>query len=128
MSGISDANGLDNASFTDGAGNAESLTSAATDTVAAAPEPLTASFSGVPTEHRGEVFTFGLTFSEELELSYKTLRDEALKASGGGVRRAKRQQLGSNRSWTIHVEPASHGWRKARARCSTTCTTRARKR
>ena len=96
-------------SFTDGAGNAESLTSAATDTVAAAPEPLTASFSGVPTEHTGEKFTFGLTFSEDLELSYRTLRDQALAASGGTVRRAKRQQSGSNRRWTIHVEPASHG-------------------
>ena len=66
-------------SFTDDAGNAESLTSAATDPVAAAAEPLTASFSGVPSEHTGGEFTFGLTFSEELELSYKTLRDRRWK-------------------------------------------------
>ena len=74
-------------------------------------EPLTASFSGVPAEHEGPgtTFTFGLTFSEEFDLSYRTLRDEALEASGGTVRRAKRQQSGSNQSWTIHVEPDGDG-------------------
>ena len=98
-------------SFTDDAGNAESLTSAATDAVAAAPEPLTASFSGVPAEHAGEGrFTFDLTFSEDVEgLSFKTLRDEAFDVSGGTVRRAKRKQSGSNLGWIIHVEPASDG-------------------
>ena len=75
------------------------------------PEPLTATFTDVPSEHRGEgeTFTFGLTFSEEFGLSYKTLRDEAFSASGGEVRRTKRKQQGSNQSWTIHVEPAGHG-------------------
>ena len=97
-------------SFTDDAENAESLTSAATDAVAAAPKPLTASFSGMPSEHagEGETFTFGLTFSEEFGLSYKTLRDEAFDVRGGEVRRAKRKQQGSNQSWTITVEPDSH--------------------
>ena len=145
VSGISDADGLNNASFeyqwirgstdiqgasassytvasadegetirvrvtfSDDNGNEESLASAATHPVAAAPEPLTASFNGVPSEHTGEKFTFGLTFSEELELSYQTLRDDALEASGGTVQRAKRQQSGSNRSWTIHVKPDSDG-------------------
>ena len=98
-------------SFTDDAENAESLTSAATDAVAAAPKPLTASFSGMPSEHagEGETFTFGLTFSEEFGLSYKTLRDEAFDVRGGEVRRAEREQQGSNQSWTIHVEPSGHG-------------------
>ena len=41
-------------SFTDDAGNEESLTSAATDAVAAASEPLTASFEGMPAEHAGQ--------------------------------------------------------------------------
>ena len=97
--------------FTDDAGHAESLTSAATDAVAAAPEPLTATFSGVPAEHggQGETFTFDLTFSEHFELSYKTLRDQALKATGGTVRRSKRKEQGRNQAWTIHVEPSSHG-------------------
>ena len=63
-------------SFTDDAGHNESLTSAATDAVAPAPEPLTATFTDVPSEHagKGETFTLGLTFSEEFGLSYKTLR------------------------------------------------------
>ena len=97
--------------FTDDADNAESVTSGASDPVEAAPEPLTATFTDVPSEHRGEgeTFTFGLTFSEEFGLSYKTLRDEAFSASGGEVRRAKRKQQGSNQSWTIHVEPSGHG-------------------
>ena len=95
--------------FTDDAGHAESLTSAATDAVAPAPEPLTATFSGVPAEHDGSEFTFALTFSEDVAgLSYQTVRDVALSASGGTVQRAKRQQQGRNQSWTIHVEPDSH--------------------
>ena len=94
--------------FTDDAGNEESLTSAATDAVAAATEPLTASFSGVPGEHTGRSFTFGLRFSEDFPLSYKTLRDEAFSVSGGAVRGAKRKQQGSNQRWTITVKPDSH--------------------
>ena len=96
-------------SFTDDAGNTESRTSAATDPVAAPPEPLTADFSGVPAEHTGEKFTFGLTFSDEPDVGFRALRDDALEASGGTVRRAKRQQSGSNLSWTIHVKPDGDG-------------------
>ncbi len=70
---------------------------------------LTASFSGVPAEHTGEAFTFALTFSEDVAgLSYLTVRDVALSATGGTVQRARRQQQGSNQGWTIHVEPDSH--------------------
>ena len=72
-------------------------------------EPLTASFSGMPAEHTGEEFTFGLIFSEEFPLSYLTLCDAALNVSGGAVREAKRRQQGSNQRWTIKVEPDSHG-------------------
>ena len=74
-------------------------------------EPLTASFSGMPAEHDGEsTFTFSLTFSEEPEdLSFRTLRDEAFDISGGAVRKAPRQQQGSNQAWTIHVEPSGRG-------------------
>ena len=99
-------------SFTDDPGHAESLASEATDAVAPAPQPLTATFADVPSEHAGEggSFTFGLTFSEDFGLSYKTLRDDdAFDVSGGDVRRAKREQQGSNQSWTIHVEPSGHG-------------------
>ena len=57
--------------FTDDRGNDESLTSVATDTVAAKPVPLTASFSNVPNSHGGSgtTFTFVLSFSENVRLS-----------------------------------------------------------
>ena len=100
-------------SFTDDEGNAESLTSAATDMVEAAPvtTPLTASFQNVPASHDGEsAFTFRLTFSEEVDsLSFQTLRDEALEVTGGEVLKAKRRTKGSNREWDITVEPDSGG-------------------
>ena len=96
-------------SFTDDAGNAESLTSAATDAVSGRPEPLTASFEGMPAEHTGDRFTFGLTFSEHFPLSFRTLRDKAFEVGGGAVRKANRRESGSNVGWTITVEPDGHG-------------------
>ncbi len=69
--------------------------------------PLTASFSDMPASHTGEEFTFGLTFSENVELSYVTLRDTAFVVTGGAVKTAQRQQQGSNQAWNITVEPAS---------------------
>ena len=126
-SGISDADGLDNASFayqwirtgadiggatgstytavaadegktlkvrvsfTDDAGNAESLTSAATDAVALASEPLTASFEGMPAEHAGQgSFSFRVAFSDGLNISYKTMRDASFRVTGGDVTKASR--------------------------------------
>ena len=71
--------------------------------------PLTAELDGVPGEHDGEsTFTFGLTFSEEPQVSYRTLRDEAFDVDGGAVRNARRRQSGSDLSWEITVEPSSH--------------------
>ena len=59
--------------FEDDAGNSESLTSVATDAVAAKPVPLTATFSNVPDSHSGSgEFTFDLAFSENFPLSYRT--------------------------------------------------------
>ena len=69
--------------------------------------PLTASFSDMPASHTGAEFTFGLAFSENVELSYVTLRDTAFVVTGGEVKRAQRQQQGSNQAWNITVEPAS---------------------
>ena len=69
--------------------------------------PLTASFSDMPASHTGAEFTFVLTFSEEVELSYRTLRDDAFDVSGGDVRKAQRREQGSNLGWNITVEPAS---------------------
>ena len=97
--------------FTDDAGHEESLTSAATDTVAAAAanETLTASFSDVPAEHTGEEFTFRLGFSEELagDFSHETLRDDAFEVTGGSVTTASRTAPPSNQEWAITVEPDS---------------------
>ena len=69
---------------------------------------LTASFSGMPESHDGSSeFSFTLTFSEEPdeELSYRTLRDHAFEVSEGNIVKARRGQQGSNRTWTIEVEP-----------------------
>ena len=71
--------------------------------------PLTASFSDMPASHTGDEFTFGLTFSEEVELSYVTLRDTAFAVTGGEVKTAQRQQQGSNQAWNITVEPDGQG-------------------
>ena len=142
-SGVSDADGLDNASFgyqwirtgadiggatgstytpvaadegkrlkvrvsfTDDAGHEESLTSAATDAVAAAPELLTASFEGMPAKHRGQgSFSFRVAFSEGISISYKTVRDASFRVTGGDVTQANRVD-GRRDLWRIKVEPDS---------------------
>ena len=92
-------------SFTDNADNEESLTSAATGVVAPRP-PLTASFQGKPSSHDGQAdFTFELRFSEELPVSYLTLRDHAFTVTGGTVTGAHRLTQGSNIGWRITVTP-----------------------
>ena len=70
-------------SFTDDAGNAETLTSAAT--AAVTQPPLTATVHDKPSSHDGSnSFTFELRFSENIEgLSYKTLQEHALTVTGG---------------------------------------------
>ncbi len=84
--------------------NSPSVTVAGPPTV-----PLTAELDGVPAEHDGErTFTFGLTFSEEPRVGFRTLRDEAFEVDGGAVRQARRRQSGSNVSWTITIQPSSH--------------------
>ena len=74
-------------------------------------EPLTASFSSVPSEHDGSgAFTFELTFSEDVEgLSFRTLKFGGIETTGGTVTRARRHEPGWNRHWTIHVEPDGNG-------------------
>ena len=95
-------------SFTDDAGNAESLTSAATHAVAPAPEPLTASFEGMPSEHRGEgSFSFRVAFSDEVKISYKTMRDTSFTVSNGDVTGARRVD-GRRDLWEMTVEPGSN--------------------
>ena len=98
-------------SFTDDAGNDETLTSAATDAVDGAPStPLTALIENAAASHDGEsVFTFELRFSEEFGISYKTLRDHAFTVTGGTVKKAQRLDQGSNISWRITVRPNGNG-------------------
>ena len=92
-------------SFTDDAGNEESLTSAATGAVT---QPLTATIHDAPDSHDGQSkFTFELRFSEEFGLSYKTLRDHAFTVTGGEVVKARRLEKGKNVRWEIHVRPDS---------------------
>ena len=111
-------------SFTDEAGNDESLTSAATAAVAAAPSsipedeeeettPLTAAAHDVPGSHDGSAtFTFELRFSEQIPLSYVTLRDHAFTVTGGEVVKARRLEPGNrpeNVRWEISVTPDGNG-------------------
>ena len=97
--------------FTDDAGNAESLTSAETVTVTAAPEPLTVRLKvAAPTSHDGSSeFTFEIEFSEEFDLSYRTLKNHAFNVTGGSVERAQRTDKPSNISWLITVKPHGAG-------------------
>ncbi len=94
--------------FTDDAGNAESLTSVATVAVAAAPSPLMAKVHDAPAYHDGSAtLTFELRFSEEFSISYKTLRDHAFTVTGGEVVKARRLEQGKNVRWEITVRPSS---------------------
>ena len=96
-------------SFTDDAGNEESLTSAATSTVAARPNPVTATIYNAPESHDGNsAFTFELRFSEEPAISYRTLRDHAFAVIGGEVVNARRLEPGKNVKWEIAVLPSSN--------------------
>ena len=94
-------------SFTDDVGNPEALTSAATEAVTA-PPPLTAEVLGAPASHDGQTaFTFELRFSEEFDISYKTLRDHAFTVTAGSVTGARRLERPANIRWEITVEPDS---------------------
>ena len=97
--------------FSDDADNQESLTSEATEAVVAAPVPLTVSVTAAaPATHDGSSeFTFDIEFSEELGLSYKTLRDHAFNVTGGSVEKAQRKNKPSNKFWQITVKPTSTG-------------------
>ena len=93
--------------FTDDAGNAESLTSAATDVVAAAPAPLTARFEKVPAAHDGETaFRFRVAFSEPIVISFRALREDAFTVTGGRVTGVGRVD-GRKDLFGISVEPDS---------------------
>ena len=72
--------------------------------------PLTVSLEATTESHDGSSeFTFEIEFSEEVGLSYKTLRDFAFTVSGGEVRKAQRMDKPSNVRWLITVEPNGNG-------------------
>ena len=96
-------------SFTDDAGHAESLTSVATDGIALAPEPLTASFEGMPAEHAGQrSFSFRVAFSDGINISYKTVRDASFTVTAGEVTKASRVDRRRD-LWKITIKPDSDG-------------------
>ena len=115
--------------FTDDAGNAESLTSDARlsapplvipdeepppESTETAETPLTAAIHDAPESHDGEKkFTFELRFSEDPkeDFSYKTLRDHAFTVTRGTVAGARRLDGDSdtrNIKWEISVTPDSN--------------------
>ena len=97
--------------FSDDAENQETLISAATEAVAAAPVPLTVSVTvAAPATHNGSSeFTFDIEFSEEFGLSYVTLKLHAFNVTGGTVEKAQRTDKPSNIPWRITVKPTSTG-------------------
>ena len=71
-------------------------------------EPLTVSFSGMPTEHDGSSFTFELHFSEKVDAGFRKIRDRAFTLDEADITHAKRknpQSADKNKAWTITVEP-----------------------
>ena len=81
----------------------------ATVTISAdASEPLRAQFLGMPARHSGSTsFRFELQFSEEVQISYRTLEGGAFQVTAGSVRTARRLDPPSNRRWEITVRPDS---------------------
>ena len=53
-------------------------------------QPLTATFEDVPAAHDGSAFTFRMAFSEDIGISYRSLREDAFAVTGGRVTRGKR--------------------------------------
>ena len=109
-------------SFTDDAGNEETLTSAATGAVAAAPV-VTASFENAPASHDGQnSFTFELGFSEEVSVDFRMLRDDAFSVTGGTMTSVSRLEQGSNLRWQIIIQPESDSDVIAALPATTDCT------
>ena len=78
--------------------------------VIASGDPLTAWVEDAPSGHDGSTdFLFGLRFSEEIAVSYATLRDSAFVVTGGTVEGARRQAPPSNQAWRITVAPNHEG-------------------
>ena len=94
-------------SFTDDANNEETLTSDATATVVGLPLTVRLVFPVAGHHGASNVFTFDIRFSEEIPLSYKTLKFHAFDVTGGTILRAQRMNKPSNIKWRIMVRPDS---------------------
>ena len=90
-------------SFTDDAGNDESLTSPLK--LVLPPTPLTVSLTESPEAHDGtNAFSFRIAFSDPIKNGYKNVRDKSFRVTNGTVTLARRDD-GDSRSWEIKVQP-----------------------
>ncbi len=65
-----------------------------------------ARFSLLPSSHDGtKAIVFRISFSDTFEMDFRTLRDHALEATNGEVRKASRVNKDSNLKWEIQVKP-----------------------
>ena len=95
-------------SFTDDAGNEESVTSSAM--AAVTQPPMTATTHDAPESHDGATaFTFELRFSESPAASFgfATVQNHAFTVTGGSVSNVRRLEPGKNVGWEITVTPSS---------------------
>ena len=75
---------------------------------AAAQSALTAAFEGMPEAHDGSAFTFRVAFSEDIGISFQSLREDAFTVTGGAVTRGRR--VDDRRDlFEITVQPDSDG-------------------
>ena len=89
--------------FRDDADNDETLTSDATATVVGLPLTVRLVFPVAGHHGASNVFTFDIRFSEEIPLSYKTLKFHAFTVTGGSILKARRMDKPSNIKWRIMV-------------------------
>ena len=85
---------------------------------------LTAKFRNAPSTHNGtSEFTIELHFSEHIPgLSYRTVRDSALRITNGQITRARRYVGGSNQGWRITIQPTSQQTIEVKLPPTTSCT------
>ena len=94
--------------------NRRQLTNTPTATVAGpavetGPAGLTARFEGLPAEHRGEGgFRFRVAFSEDIGISFRSLREDTFTVTGGRVTGGKRVD-GRRDLFEMTVRPTSVG-------------------
>ena len=72
--------------------------------------PLTASLSGGPPEHDGRTpFKVTLTFSEEVSMGYRTVREKLFTVSGAAITDVRRLTRRSNLRYELTVRPSGNG-------------------